>query len=238
MSDGEFRQKSFDSSELILRHYDFVGIDDLSFYLSEYQLRHTKFISEKEYMMEWVLSSGRIKSILRDLVSKNILKKYKSDKEIEKLNLPVIKLAELAIWHEGKQNQYFKCPQVILDKFQVGNVAKVVGKRQGVLSEAIEHAYNKLRNQGNTRVLIGGKPRDFWQCLKAMATVGNVNADEYILERIESVKIPKNGGCSLITKAKIAVFAEHTRTKEGKHYNENAVSKILTKLRKKYPLPA
>jgi len=114
--------------------------------------------------------------------------------------------------------------------------AKIGGKPKGTLAEAVEHAYRKLSSHGNTAVLKANELRGFLKCLKEMATEGNENSDEYILERIESVKVPKSGSCTVTTKERQLRGSERKMSLPSKNYTNNAVSKLLAKLRTKHPL--
>lgn len=111
------------------------------------------------------------------------------------------------------------------------------GKPQGSLAEAVEHAYKKLRDQGRYDVLRGRALRFFLKRLREMATEGNENQDHYILERLESVKAPDVGPCSVKTRHRKISFAQHNKEYESATYNANAVSKLLTKLRERFPIP-
>jgi len=106
-------------------------------------------------------------------------------------NLPDV-LSELAKKHERKQTVEIKKITESGNNISTkqDNLNKS-GKPQGTLAEAVKHSYEKLLSQGNSEVLKAGSLRGFLQCLKDMATEENKNADEYILERIESVKIPR-----------------------------------------------
>ena len=111
------------------------------------------------------------------------------------------------------------------------------GKPSGTLAEAVEHAYRKLLQQKNVTVLKAGELRSFLRCLREMATEGNENQDEYILERIETVKAPNVGPCYVKTKERKVPFPQHNKEMESKTYTANAVSKLLAKLRKAISQP-
>jgi hypothetical protein len=116
--------------------------------------------------------------------------------------------------------------------------AKKGGKPKGALAEAIEHAYLKYRDEGNTEILRESKVREFFERLKELADEkGNPNFSKFIADRIENVKILP-AGCSVMTKDKYLSTSNSREIKDkGRKYQQQRVSQILVELRDKYPLP-
>lgn len=112
------------------------------------------------------------------------------------------------------------------------------GAPRGPLSEAIEHVYLKFLKEGNTEILRKGKIKEFLERLKELADEkGNVNFSKYVADRIEKVKISPVGN-TITTKDQIAKTGKKQETTiKGETYQQNSLSKLLTNLRKNYPLP-
>ncbi|TWJ13665.1 hypothetical protein [Geobacter argillaceus] len=113
------------------------------------------------------------------------------------------------------------------------------GNRKGALAEALEEAYLKFWKEGNTEILRKGKIRDFLERLKELSDEkGNRNFSKYIADRIDSIKItPSN--CTITTKDQYIKSTNQREYKEiSRNYKQGDVSKHLTSLRKKYPLPS
>lgn len=112
------------------------------------------------------------------------------------------------------------------------------GRPSGSLKEVIEHVYQKLLVEGKTSALREGRPREFLQKLKEMATENGQNADEYVLERIRDVKMPKNGLYTVTIQDREIPTQGGRFTKDPKTYGKDAISKLLSKLRKEHPIPS
>jgi hypothetical protein len=113
------------------------------------------------------------------------------------------------------------------------------GKPKGYLTEAIEYAYLKYRDEGNTEILREGKIREFCERLKELADEkSNPNFSTVIANRIDCVKIAP-AGCTVTTKDK---YLEASKTREikekGRKYTQQRISQILVELREKFPLPS
>ena len=112
------------------------------------------------------------------------------------------------------------------------------GRPKGSLYEAVEFAYKKFRNEGNTEILRPGKVTEFLDRLKDLANEENWKVYDYIIERIEIVK-KRNGTFTITTRERVIKEAKGRVTMEKKTtYKKDDVSKLLTALRDKFPLPA
>ena len=111
------------------------------------------------------------------------------------------------------------------------------GRRKSPLTEAVEHAYNLLHESGNIESIKPGRIDRFMEYLKECTTEGNSNENDFISERIKSVK--KVGGKWKITMHPLTdsqiVKQQHTGKTES--FDKSAVSTILTRLRGNRPLP-
>lgn len=112
------------------------------------------------------------------------------------------------------------------------------GRHKSLLSEAIEFVYLKYLAEGNTEILRPGKIREFIRRLKELAAEkGNRNSLTYVADRIDSVKMFPSG-CIVTTNDLILKCSERRdRVDKGSDYRQQEVSKQLSELRKKYPLP-
>jgi len=115
------------------------------------------------------------------------------------------------------------------------------GRPQSPLTEAVEKAYLHFLDKGDVAILQPGNIRSFLKNFKLLANdedltvgLGNWNVSTYIAERIKEVKIPRAGKCSVVTQDR----KERGKINQGKRYNQDAIAKKLTNLRKKYPLPS
>lgn len=111
------------------------------------------------------------------------------------------------------------------------------GARKGALTEAIEYAYKKFKEEGNTEILRKGKIRDFLVRLKELADEkGNPNFSKDIADRIKSVKLSPSG-CIVTTEEQ---FIESSNIRENKmkcrNFKQQRVSQILSELRKEFPI--
>jgi len=115
------------------------------------------------------------------------------------------------------------------------------GRPKGQLTEAVEMAYLHFFAAGNLDILRSGNIRSFLKSFSKLAKdevplveFGNRNIANDIGERIKDVIIPYAGKCRIITNDR----RDGSKTKHGSNYHQEAVSKLLTALRKKYPLPS
>ncbi|MCJ7601681.1 MAG: hypothetical protein MUO63_09300 [Desulfobulbaceae bacterium] len=114
---------------------------------------------------------------------------------------------------------------------------KKSGKPKGPLAEAIERAYRHFLENGEKEILKPGRIRDFFKSLKDLREKGNGNISEYLSERIDNVKISLSG-CSVTTEEQVLKVGQgRETTAESRIYKQGDVSKLLTKLRKKFPFP-
>ena len=112
------------------------------------------------------------------------------------------------------------------------------GRPKGPLYEAVNFAYKKFRNEGNTEILRPGKVVEFLDRLKDLAGGENRKISDYITERIEIVK-KRNSSFTITTQERVIKEVKGRVTTEKKNtYTTADVSKLLTALRKKFPLPA
>ncbi len=107
------------------------------------------------------------------------------------------------------------------------------GAPKGPLAEAVEFAYLKFQKEGNTEILRKGKIQEFLERFKEMTDEDNRNFSDYVAERIQTVKI-SHSGCSITTEER---SIKRGIRLESRRYSKSEVSKQLTNLRKKYPLP-
>ena len=113
------------------------------------------------------------------------------------------------------------------------------GRPKTPLTEAIESAFLYFRNKGDVAILERGNIKSFLKSMKGLLIGSRSLADKefwnvkaYIEERINKINIPRAGEYTVVT------IERHEGRKiiPGKRYRENAVSKVLTELRRKYPL--
>ncbi len=119
---------------------------------------------------------------------------------------------------------------------------KTGGRPQGILAEVIELIYLHFRDTGNLAALQPNNVRVFLRELKSLANDGVQGGGPeiwklrtYLAERIKEVKIPRGGGrCSVLTHDR----RQGKNVVEGSRYDQDRISRILSELRKKYPLPS
>lgn len=121
---------------------------------------------------------------------------------------------------------------------EVTNDNQKGGRPKGALYEAVEFAYKKFRDEGNTEILRPGKVTEFLDRLKDLAAGENRKISDYIAERIEIVK-KRNGSFTITTQERVIKEVKGRVTMEQKStYTTEDVSKLLTALRKRLPLKA
>jgi len=105
-------------------------------------------------------------------------------------------------------------------------------KSKSSLTEAIEYAYVKLIKNDYKEITRYGKPRIFLELFKKMATEGNKEEDDYVVERIKSVECPAIGVCKVTVKYQYV--DKKTKLTDGKQrsYNMTRISQILMELRR------
>jgi hypothetical protein len=115
------------------------------------------------------------------------------------------------------------------------------GRPKGPLAEAVEKAYFHFRDKGDVTILQPGNIRSFLRNFKSLINdeaqsdgFGNGNICAYLAERIKEVKIPRAGDCFVMTHDR----PEGRKINPGDKYSQKAIAKLLTNLRKKYPLPS
>jgi hypothetical protein len=125
-----------------------------------------------------------------------------------------------------------------IEDLEVAKATKKGGRAKGPLNEAVEFAYNEFRNEGNTEILRPGKVIEFLDRLKDLAGGENRKISDYITERIEIVK-KRNSSFTITTQERVIKEVKGRVTTEKKNtYTTADVSKLMTALRKKFPLPA
>jgi mRNA-degrading endonuclease YafQ of YafQ-DinJ toxin-antitoxin module len=153
-------------------------------------------------------------------------------------------------WLEGKREHPSTFDDAVLEEFpldyQVDQTSCLAredggkersyptgGQPQGTLRDAVELAYDRLSDSGNTETIKSGKITSFLQYLKDSISAGNENYSEVLAGMLKEVKHVK-GDCRIIihpkTKREVVQFAD---TGKNIEYDKNAVSKILTDLRSK-----
>ena len=121
---------------------------------------------------------------------------------------------------------------------EVATEKKKGGRPRGPLYEAVEFAYMKFRDEGNTEILRQGKIAEFLDRLKDLAGGENRKISDYIAERIEIVK-KRNDSFTITTPERVVKEAQGIIiTKKRSTYTKDDVSKLLTALRKRFPLPS
>ena len=115
------------------------------------------------------------------------------------------------------------------------------GRPKSPLAEAVAMAYHHFLDEGNVAILQPGNIRVFLKSLDALAKddarlteFENGNIRAYLAERIKDVKIPRAGECFVMTHDR----PEGRKINPGARYSQKDIAKLLTKLRKKYPLPS
>jgi hypothetical protein len=110
------------------------------------------------------------------------------------------------------------------------------GRPQSILTEAIEMAYLYYLELGDISILKPGQVRAFLKSFRSLVNGKARDRDnwetcEYIVERIEDVKI---------SSGKYVVIAQERQDKKtirsSETFDQKAISRILNRLRKKYPL--
>jgi len=154
----------------------------------------------------------------------------------EKYNLPeeLAKLTKDFAVQEPVKNQQAEGDNGKTSSNAQGNANKG-GKPKGFLTEAVEHVYYKLLEQGKTGLFKPSKIREFMITMKEMASKKGPRADEYVLERIKSINIPEEGRCTIITEDQIILKGLNENILRGRPYSNNDVAKRLTQLRKNNP---
>lgn len=117
---------------------------------------------------------------------------------------------------------------------------KVGGRPKGPLAEAIERAYHHFRDKGDVAILQPGSIRSFLKSFGSLINedaqskeFGKGNICDYLAERIKEVKTSPVRECFVITIDR----QEGRKINPGKRYGQKEIAKLLSKLRKKYPLP-
>lgn len=106
------------------------------------------------------------------------------------------------------------------------------GRPKSSFSEALEYAWQKLFDQGNHEALKEGNSKIFVLCLKDMITEKNPMADDYVMERIESIKISKTGSYTITTQERIIIKGTRQFIDKSKDYSQKHISQTLSILRK------
>ena len=113
------------------------------------------------------------------------------------------------------------------------------GRPKEPLAEAVERAYLHFREKGDVSILQPGNIRAFLKELKTLTCddaqsdgFGKGNIHDYLAERINEVKIPRAGECSVTTQDR----EDGRKTLHGDTYKQKTISKLLNKLRQRYPL--
>ena len=115
------------------------------------------------------------------------------------------------------------------------------GRPKSPLAEAVEKAYLHFRDKGDVAILRPGNLRSFLKSFKSLLnddalspSFGNGNIRTYIAERIKEVKYSTVAECFVVTHDR----PDGRKIKPGDKYSQKAIAKLLTNLRKKYPLPS
>ena len=138
------------------------------------------------------------------------------------------------------QNKYSSAHEgeILRSYRNASNKTQGGGRTKEPLTEAIEYTYFKFLQAGETEILKRGNTKEFVKRLKELSNEGNRNADAYIVERIEEVKIPRQGHCTIKTQEKQLPTAHIKKAYPAKTYQLKDISKRLSELRKRHPLPA
>lgn len=109
------------------------------------------------------------------------------------------------------------------------------GRSPGPLKEAVQYLYEKFLKEGEVSVLRSGNSGEFIKRMRIAIKddARNQHYLDYVAERIQSVK-KTGGGWIIVNHPRKEPRRAHV---ESAPYSQNAVSKILTELREKTPLP-
>ncbi len=144
---------------------------------------------------------------------------------------------------ESGQNDTPSLPSRVVSEISPRKNTKVQSKTGGrpkeQLAEAIEIAYLHFQATGNVEILKPGNIKFFLKKINEivkkeipLAELGNQKIANDICEHIKDVKIPRAGKCYVTTHDR----CEGSKTYHGDRYAQDAVSKLLTALRKQYPI--
>lgn len=161
------------------------------------------------------------------------------------LNLPALafpctmkKLRRFLDWiGEGVAETYLGAQANTCVGIEDVSPSRKAGRPKGPLRQVLEYCYLKFQEEGNTEILRAGKIREFLIRIKELSDENNkVKFDEFVAERIESIKIGPSG-YGVKTKEHYVLANDTKETKiKSKRYNQGYVSKVLNDIRKKYSL--
>ncbi len=114
------------------------------------------------------------------------------------------------------------------------------GRPKEPLAEAVEKAYLYFLDKGDVAILQPGNIKSFLKELKSLSIddarpdgFGNEDIREYLSERIKEVKIPRAGKCHIVTQE----MEKGKFTINSATYDQEAISRKISNLRRKHPLP-
>jgi len=241
-----------------------INLDEAATLLANFELSDKNITDAKEFDKLFAEEKRLANKVLYDANMHNTLDCFREDKiptdviYYYNTNLVLVNLVDFCMWaYDLKYNLPEEFLKIIsnanqskedhikngknactIDAPQKVDTRKKGGKPKGYLTEAIEYAYLKYRDEGNTEILREGKIREFCERLKELADEkGNPNFLTVIADRIENVKISP-AGCTVTTKDKYLVASNAREIKEiGRKYPQQRISQVLVELREKYSLP-
>ena len=111
------------------------------------------------------------------------------------------------------------------------------GPKKCTLSLAVEIAYLKLLDQGETKVLRPKMKDAFMECFREMATDGNRNSDQGVLELIKEVRKSKLGKYTIVTHDRANKSNPLKIEEKSSECDASRVTRFLNTLRTNHPLP-
>jgi len=154
-----------------------------------------------------------------------------------KYNLPE-ELVELVSLSGSKEDvKYQVTEETKAEKTEKNGKSGKSGPKKCTLSMAVERVYLLLQERGQTDILKPRMRQAFMECFREMATEGNRNNDETILELIKEVSKSKMGKYTIVTKERPNKKNPKKIDEKSGVYDATQVTRYLNSLRKNHPLP-
>jgi hypothetical protein len=236
-----------------------INLDEAASLLAHFELRNKNVTDPEEYAPLFNEEKRLANQVLYDANMRNSLDCFREDgipTDIIYYYKPELVMVNVVYFCKWANDLNYDLPKELLKIFSNANHANADktkntktdctvdapkdadarnkgGKPKGYLSEVVGHVYQKLSDHGKSGLSKPSKIREFIIFMKEMATKSSRYADEFVMERIKSIRIPEEGDCIIITEENIVTHGLSVTTKSAKpHYTKNDVSKILTSLRK------
>lgn len=134
---------------------------------------------------------------------------------------------------EGRENDDMAHQPEIAQDDETPAATKSPGREPGNFTKLVTHVFNKLPELKKFNLAKRSNIREFIILIKEMTTPNSRLSDTFVMDLVKSVTIPDDGPCTIMMNDYSKLIGENEIRIKGKKYNNNHVSQVISRVRKK-----